>query len=34
MALNLNEVVIFLSDYGLGVCHPLGQGSLGSSERG
>ena len=34
MALNLNEDGIIMSNYGLGVCHPLGQGSIGSGERG
>ena len=34
VALNLNEDGIVLRNYGLGVCHPLGQGSIGSGERG
>ena len=33
MALNLNKDGIILSDYGLGACHPLVQGSIGSGER-
>ena len=34
MALNLNEDGIVLSNFGLGACHPLSQGSIGSGERG
>ena len=33
MALNLYEDGIIMSKDGLGVCHPLGQGSMGSGER-
>ena len=34
MALNVNEGGIVLSNYGLGVCHPLGQGSIDNGDRG
>ena len=34
VALNLNEDGIVLSNFGLSACHPLGQGSIGSGERG
>ena len=34
VALSLNEDGIVLSDYDLGACHSLGQGSICSGERG
>ena len=33
MALNLHEDGIVLRKYGLGACHLLGRGSMGSGER-